>query len=62
MINPSDAERARAPEQGIADLRRMIEDIEMECGAYLFPAVTHSVGRPTYLLDLPRHDPPAMPG
>lgn len=41
-------ERARAQEQGIADLKQMIESIETELGAYLGPAVIHSVRRPTY--------------
>ena len=47
-IKAVDPERARAHEQGIADLRRMIEGIEMEHGAYLIPAVTQGVQRPTY--------------
>jgi hypothetical protein len=49
VIKAADAERARAHEQGIEDLRRMIEGIEMEYGAYLIPAVTHSGERPTSL-------------
>ena len=49
VIKAADAEHARAHEQGIEDLRRMIVGIEMEYGAYLIPAVTHSVERPTSL-------------
>lgn len=41
-IKAADAERARAHEQGIADLRRMIEGIEREHGVYLIPAMTQS--------------------
>ena len=43
----------RAREQGIADLKQLIESIEAEHGAYLMPAVTHSVQRPTYGLNCP---------
>lgn len=41
-------ERSRAQKQGIADLKRMIESIETEHGAYLGPAVIHPVQHPTY--------------
>ena len=41
-------ERARAQEQGIADLKQMIESIETELGAYLGPAVIHPVQHRTY--------------
>ena len=46
-VNP---ERARAQEQGIADLKLMIESIEIEHGAYLSPAVTQPRQHPTYRL------------
>ena len=55
-IKAVDAERAHAHEQGIADLRRMIEGIEAEHGANLIPAVITVCNVRHTRLEMSRHD------
>lgn len=63
VIKAADAERANAHAQGIEDLRRMIEGIEMEYGCIPHPGRDSQCGTSDVpLLEMPRHDPPAMPG